>query len=81
MKTLIKKTFKFLGLKGTSIILICFVFMILALQNLSQAFTFSFLFWDIAAVSVLEIMLGSMTAGVITGFVVRSLLLRPSKSL
>ncbi len=80
MKNLVKKFFKFLGVKGSSILAICFLVMILAIQNLSQAFTFSFLFWNIAAVSVFEIMLGSMTAGVLTGFVLRSLLLRSKKA-
>ena len=74
MKNLVKKFFKFLGIKGTSILVICLLMMILALQNLAQAFTFSFLFWDIAAVSVFEIMLGSMTTGIVAGFVLKSLL-------
>lgn len=79
MKNLMVKFFKFLGVKGTFILAICLLVMVLALQNLAQAFTFSFLFWNIAAVSVLEIMLGSFTIGAVSGFILRSLLLRNAK--
>ena len=68
MKNLFKKFFKFLGLKGNIILIISFLVCIVAVQNLSQALSISFLVWNIAAVSVLELIFISVLAGVIIGY-------------
>ena len=66
------KFFKFLGVKGSILFFIFFMVTIVAVQNLSQAVSLSFLFWDIAAFSILHLILVCLFLGAITGFVLAS---------